>query len=215
MSSNQTVIYADVGVLNPKPKIIFTPPDPYPLVSVKNPTCDCPERVFTSGLTPRWSRGLHVSYPAGHSTPDSYPIFPWDWDRYLQRTTPSVPLWATSDVVPWDNLHQTEDITLAVSGLEVGQGTIPGVAMRGCTWTTVSPSPSHAAVFPEISALMPGKPSPCDGFGFGDTGVWIGLTALAYWLCVRQKTGFVLEVDGNLFWAPRPETSLFCVLSHR
>lgn len=62
----------------------------------------------------------------------------------------------------------------------------------------MSPPPSHAAVFPELSALTPGKPSPYDAFGFGDTGRCIGLTAFSYVLSVRQKTGFVLGLDESL-----------------
>ena len=205
--------YCLLGLLNQNPKTILTPADWYPLSSVKNSTYECPEPVFISGLALHWSRGLHISHPPGHSTPDSCPIFTWDWDLYLQRSTPSVPLWSPPDTFPWDNVHWTEDIILAMSGLEIGQGTTSGIATTSCIWTVASPPPSHAAVFPELSALTPGKPSRYDDFGFVDTGVWIGLTALAFWLCVRQKTGFVLEFHGDLFWFPRLETSYFFVFS--
>lgn len=76
----------------------------------------------------------------------------------------------------------------------------------------MSPSASHA--IPRACSIRTGKPSACDDFGFGDTGVGTELTALAYWHCMRQKTGFVLEFDGNLFWVLRPETSHFlCAVS--
>lgn len=42
------------------------------------------------------------------------------------------------------------------------------------------------------------KSSPCDAFGFGDPGRCVGLTALSYVLSVRQKVGFVLEMDENV-----------------
>lgn len=56
----------------------------------------------------------------------------------------------------------------------------------------------HTAVFPDLSAPTLGKPSPCDTFGFGDTGRCIGLTALFYVLSARQKIGFVLGLGANL-----------------
>lgn len=101
----------------------------------------------------------HIPFSLGSETPN------------LQRSTPSVPLWSTLDTVPWDNLHRTEDIILAMSGLEIDWRTSPGITMRGYMWTSVSSSPSDAVVVPELSALAPGKPSRCDGFGFGDTGI--------------------------------------------
>lgn len=111
-----------------------------------------------------------------------------DWDSFLERLTPPVPLWSTPGTVPWDGLHMT--------GLETDQHLRPGFAMGGYTWTLVSPPPSHTAVFPELSA--PTLEKPLDAFGFGSTGRCIWLTALSYVLSARQKPGFVLGLDENL-----------------
>lgn len=104
-----------------------------------------PECPLISRLTLHWCRDLRILEPPDHSSctsPDSYHLFPWDWDPYSQRSTPLVPLWSTADKFSWDNLHWTNDLPIiyAMSGLEVGQYAYCSViAMRTCEHWSLLP----------------------------------------------------------------------------